>query len=281
MQENNQGAANFLDLWQQVVNELQAEERKKGCKKKKHKPLRVGDIVETNSGYAEVLEYINSNNVKIRFLATQYETLATAQNIRDGKVKDRFLESASGGFIGNTGVYTNGKYKPYYSNWKSMFARVRERENYKDVPISDDFQCFEVFESWYLERKSKYPEEITLSLDSDLIPYLTDSSKSYSAETCLLLPHSVNTSFTKTKESLDSFFTEKPKGIVKIGEQWLVLTRGDKSKFQEKDEAVAYATDLLISGFVDKFKEEVLPYLSLTDSLKVQNLECKLRSKYR
>lgn len=38
MQENNQGATNFLDLWQQVVNELQAEQPKEECKKKKHKP---------------------------------------------------------------------------------------------------------------------------------------------------------------------------------------------------------------------------------------------------
>jgi len=280
MQENNQGA-NFLDLWQQAVNEVQAETPKQNCKKKKHKPLSAGDIVETNSGYAEVLEYINSNNVKIRFIATQYETLATAQNIRDGKVKDRFLEQASGGFIGNTCSYVNGKLKPHYAIWKAMFARTRDRANYKEVPISNDFQCFEVFDRWYVERETKYPETVTISLDSDLVPFLTDSPKSYSVETCLLMPHSVNTSFTKTKESLDSFSTEKPKGIVKISEQWLILTLNDRSLFDDKDEAIAYATDLLISSFVARFRKEVQPYLTKIDLAKVINLEQNLRLKYR
>ncbi|AEV25178.1 hypothetical protein Dsui_0770 [Azospira oryzae PS] len=277
-QENNQGGC-LLDLWQQALNEVEAETTK--ASRKKHPRLQAGEIVETSNGYAEVVEYINANNVKIRFIATQYETLATAQNIRDGRVKDRFLEQASGGHIGNTCTYQNGHIKPGYPVWKAMFSRVKERENYKEVQISDAFQCFEVFERWYLERQSEYPASITLALDSDLIPFLTDSPKSYSAETCLLLPHSVNTSFTKTKESLDSFSTDKPKGIVNIGEKWLVLTRGDKSEFEDRGDAIAYATDLLISGFMDKFKEEVLPYLSETDSKKVENLEGKLRLKYR
>ncbi len=277
-QENNQGG-NLLDLWQQALNEVEAETTK--ASRKKHPRLQAGEIVETSNGYAEVVEYINSNNVKIRFIATRYETLATAQNIRDGKVKDRFLEQATGGFIGNTSAYLNGKLKLEYAIWKAMFHRTRERDNYKDVPVSADFQCFEFFERWYLERKSKYLEAAKLALDSDLIPYLTDSAKSYSAETCLLLPHSVNTSFTKMKESLDSFSTEKPKGIVKIGEQWLALTLGDKSKFEYKDEAIAYATDLLISTFMKKFKVEALPFLRETDSKKVQSLEQKLRMNYR
>ena len=276
-QENNQGG-NLLDLWQQAVNEVEAETTK--ASRKKHPRLKAGGIVETSNGYAEVLEYINSNNVKIRFIATSYETLATAQNIRDGKVKDRFLEQATGGYIGNASAYLNGKLKLEYAIWKAMFARVMERENYKNVYIGEDFQCFEVFERWYLERKAKYPEAAKLALDSDLVPFLTDSTKSYSAETCLLLPHSVNTSFTKTKESLDSFSTERPKGIVKIGVQWIVLTLNDKSQFDAKDEAIAYATDLLISSFIFRFKEEVLPYLIEMDSAKVQNLEQKLRMKY-
>ncbi len=278
-QDNNQGDC-FLELWQQAVNEVEAE-TPKPSRKKKHRRFQVGDVLETHNGYVEVIEYINSNNVKIRFVATQFEMLATAQNIRDGKVKDRFLEQATGGYIGNTSACLNGEPKLEYAIWKAMFARVRERQNYKDVPIGDDFQCFEVFEKWYLERKSKYPKTVTLALDSDISPFLNGSPKSYSAETCLLLPHSVNTSFTKTQESLDSFSTERPKGIVKIGEQWIVLTLNDKSQFNDKDEAIAYATDLLISGFMDKFKEEVLPYLNEIDSAKVRNLEQKLRHKYR
>lgn len=277
MQQENKGES-FLDLWQQVVSEVESETPKP--KRKKHKRIKDGEIVETNNGYAKVLEYINSNNVKIRFIATQYETVATAANIRDSKVKDRLLESASGGFLGNASVYINGKPKPYYANWKSMFARVRERENYKNVPISNDFQSFEVFESWYLERKSKYQETVPLALDSDLIPFVTDAPKSYSAETCLLLPHSVNTSFTKTKESLDSFRTEKPKGIYQIGGQWIVFTLNDKSQFEDKADAVAYATDLLISSFMMRFRDEVQPYLNEIDLAKVHNLEQKLRFEF-
>lgn len=277
MQQENKGES-FLNLWQQAVIEVEAETPKP--KRKKHKRYKAGDIVETNSGYAEVLEYISSNHVKVRFLATQYETLATAQNIRDGKVKDRFLEQATGGYIGKTSAYINGKLKPYYANWKSMFARVKERENYKEVLISDDFQCFEFFERWYLERKSKYPEEETLALDSDILPFLNGSPKLYSVATCLLLPHRVNTSFTKTKESLDSFRTDKPKGIVNVGKMWLVLTLNDKSQFEDKDEAIAYATDLLINSFMVRFREEVLPYLNQIDLANVRKLEQKLRFKY-
>ena len=57
----------------------------------------VGKVCKSlNSGDFKVLKYNDAYNVEIQFLKTGYETSATLHNIRNGEVKDPYLESVFG-----------------------------------------------------------------------------------------------------------------------------------------------------------------------------------------
>ena len=54
----------------------------------------VGKVFKSlNSGDFKVVKYNNKTNVVIQFLKTGYETSVRLTNIRNGKVKDRYLPS--------------------------------------------------------------------------------------------------------------------------------------------------------------------------------------------
>ena len=57
----------------------------------------VGKICKSNlSGDFKVLKYNDSVNVEIRFINTGYEMVARLGDIKNGKVKDPYLESVFG-----------------------------------------------------------------------------------------------------------------------------------------------------------------------------------------
>lgn len=69
--------------------------------------LTVGDIYKSDKyGDMEIVEYINATTVKVRFVCNNFETITTAQHIRNGTVHNRNYPTVHGvGFIGD------GKYK--------------------------------------------------------------------------------------------------------------------------------------------------------------------------
>lgn len=281
LQENE--VIHTLDLFAEALKEVEAEERnKKRRARKAINPLKKGDIVPTADGDAIIVEYVNASDVRLKFIATGFECSARASNIRKGMVKDRLRETEAGGWLGDTVGYIAGSTpKPSYSAWRSMLQRVQGNLNYKDVLIHPNWLCFETFEAWYTLRFALYPAEAKrLAVDSDIIPFIKGVNKAYRPDTGLLIPGCVNSSFTRTIESLNSFSTDKLKSISCFNETWTVLTLGDRAQFDDRACAIAYATDLLIGGFMQKFNTECLPYLSEIDRKSVENLEQILRQRY-
>lgn len=280
LQENE--VIHTLDLFAEALKEVEAEERKKKRKARKAiNPLKKGDIVPTADGDAIIVDYVKASDVRLKFIATGFECSARASNIRKKMVKDRLRQTELGGWLGDTVGYSNGVKKLGYAAWQSMQQRVEERPNYKGVLINQDWLCFETFEEWYNKRLALYPADAKrLSVESDILPFIKGISKAYGPDTCILIPGCVNTSFTKMKESLDSFGTDKLKSISCFNESWTVLTLGDRTQFDDRACAIAYATDLLIGSFMQKFNTECLPYLSEIDRKSVENLEKILRQRY-
>lgn len=87
-------------------------------------------------------------------------------------------------------IYDGEKSIPSYETWKGMLKRCysdkyQHREYYKDCTVHRDWLSFAAFHDWYLEQNA--PAD--WHLDKDL---LQQGNKIYSAETCVLVPHSLN-----------------------------------------------------------------------------------------
>lgn len=160
--------------------------------------MKVGDVYRTNNfGYLKVIQYVDSSNVVIEFVATGSQRIAKAKNIRSGEVKDLMMPSVQGvGYIG-VGVYT--KRSDSYTTWGNMLKRCYSQEyldkypTYRGCSVSDDWHNFQVFARWY---ESTYRDNYELEKD-----LLVIGNRVYSADTCVFVPRSVNIFITDNSAS--------------------------------------------------------------------------------
>ncbi len=95
---------------------------------------------------------------------------------------------------------------PYYQLWSSMFSRCyskkmqKRTDAYIDCKVCDEWFKFSSFKNWILSQK-QHSEwlngKTNFELDKDI---LCCGNKIYSPETCVLVPHNINTLFTQRKE---------------------------------------------------------------------------------
>ena len=118
--------------------------------------LREGEIFKTNScGDLVVTKYVSCDHVHVRFLKTQYETVATSGNIKLGTVKDRFLPSVHGvGVVGDEVARVRNVMVKEYVLWQSMLKRcccVKTKNTsptYIGCSVSDGFKYYPFFKDW-------------------------------------------------------------------------------------------------------------------------------------
>ena len=87
---------------------------------------KVGEIFSSKfCGDFVVLSYINTANVRVRFLDTGYETVTRSCQVKSGQVKDRSLPTVHGvGVIGDRySCWDGSKIRKEYDLWSSMLAR--------------------------------------------------------------------------------------------------------------------------------------------------------------
>ena len=72
-----------------------------------NKEQHIGKIYSSkNYGSFIITDYDGCNRVTIRFLTTQYETVASLDNIRIGNVRDKLVPSVFGGVVGVESFYS-------------------------------------------------------------------------------------------------------------------------------------------------------------------------------
>lgn len=153
-----------------------------------HKTRFCGDL--------EIVEYSGAHNVKARFKSTATTKTVSAHQIRSGKVKDHNFPTSKGvGFIG-IGKYNAIENKKHYGLWRGVMERglsesfKAKNPTYKGCTVHPDWHNFQNFAKWYEEN---HPNDGgKWELDKDI---LTVGNKIYSPDTCLFLPHWIN-SFT-------------------------------------------------------------------------------------
>lgn len=95
-------------------------------KTREKKNMKRGDVYSTKKyGGSEIRVVLNANEVVVRFLDTDYFTLATKSNICSGGVKDLMKPSVCGvGYIGRGNILQlSPEAHKAYGKWRGMISR--------------------------------------------------------------------------------------------------------------------------------------------------------------
>ena len=171
--------------------------------KQYYKDFYEGNSFESlSSGTFEVIEYVDSGNVKIRFLDGT-ETFVSSGNLRKGRVKNPNKINKLYGVAECDVVVNRSDEEGYkaYTLYRSLITRVYDEkfllrnENYKDVSVCDTCLQFSNFKSDVFKMKG-FDKSISdkWELDKDL---LSEGNKVYSPETCCFVPPEINSLLVK------------------------------------------------------------------------------------
>ena len=161
-------------------------------------------LYESGGGKFKIISYKDSKNVHIKFIGTGFETVARLDNIRNGKVKDRYLPSVYGvGIVGTKySISEGGVHTKEYGLWKNMLRRCysdtykKKYPTYEGCKCSENFKSYEYFYEW-CHNQIGFGNE-GFELDKDL---LVKGNKVYSEDSCIFIPTEINTLLVKREAS--------------------------------------------------------------------------------
>lgn len=175
-------------------------ERRRLENKVKYEGLRF----ETANGMCEVVEYVNNESVKVRFVETGYEKDVWLKSVKTGNVRDCTAPTIYGvGVVGETNLKTKGNDAKEYILWKNMLKRCYDFNSKKDFPsyssatTTESFRYFVKFVYWCNKQvgfNEKDDKGRSFHLDKDI---LIKGNKMYSEDTCCFVPPEINGLFTK------------------------------------------------------------------------------------
>ena len=165
---------------------------------------RTGETRLNNFGSETVIvEYRISKDMDVYFPEYDYIFKGAAyQNFKNGEIKCPYEKRCYGhGFIGEGKHKTkeNGKDTKSYRAWYNMLKRCydpkyhEKRPSYKGCTVDKEWLNFQNFAKWFDENYYEIEGEI-MALDKDI---LVKGNKIYSADTCVFVPHNINSLFTK------------------------------------------------------------------------------------
>jgi hypothetical protein len=166
--------------------------------------VRVGVTgVNTYGSVMEIIEYNSTSDIWVKFISGN-SIHTTWQAFIKGNVKNPYDKTVYGiGYLGE------GKYKSsrdvlkgkQYIYWRSMMKRCysekynKQNKSYRDVTVCEEWHNFQNFAKWFDENFYEIDREV-MCLDKDI---LVKSNKVYSPETCVFVPHHINTLFIKNE----------------------------------------------------------------------------------
>ncbi len=144
-----------------------------------------------------ITRYQNVHDIDVTFEDGAIEEHTRYRYFKNGSIVNYNIPSYLG--VGYRGY---GKYKTRKNNikteeyikWGSMLTRcysekLKQRENYIDCFVCDEWLNFQNFAEWYNTNLYYVPDVDTLDLDKDI---KIKGNKVYSSETCLLIPKRLN-----------------------------------------------------------------------------------------
>lgn len=155
----------------------------------------------------KIIEYIDNRNIVVEFQDEYKAKVKTSYgNFKLGSVRNPYHPSIYG--IGITGckyptkTETNDRPTKEYSIWRSILERsfvekIKEKQpTYEDVTCCDEWLNFENLYEWLHSQPNfdKWKNGQRWAVDKDI---LIKGNKTYSPETCCLVPINVNCLFLK------------------------------------------------------------------------------------
>ena len=171
---------------------------------------RLGKVLYNKFGSKmEIIEYNSSPNITVKF-ENGYITHSSYRDFIRGGLTSPYDKTVCGhGYLGE-GKYKasdeNKKRTKQYMHWQEMLRRCYDLRLHKRYPtyigctVCDEWLNFQVFGEWYDNNiyELKNVDKKELNLDKDI---LIKHNKHYSPETCVFVPKSINTLFTKCNAS--------------------------------------------------------------------------------
>lgn len=221
---------------------------------------RFGEEKYNNQGcLMRIVEYNNASNIIVEFQDKHKFKIKTEySNFKRGNVKNPYYPSVYGvGIIGDwyqKYYLTNMK---EYKIWSSILQRCfdskakEKRQNYKDTTCCTEWLYFKNFYEWLHSQENfyKWINGNKLDIDKDI---LIKGNNIYSPETCLLIPHSVNSLFTKSNKARGSL----PLGVVKHGNRYQASSQNMLTN--KREHLGTFDTPELVFNAYKKYKENLI-----------------------
>ena len=185
---------------------------------------RLGEENLNNQGcLMKIINYNNARDIIVEF-QDEYKAKVKTEygNYKKGNVKNPYYPSVYGvGIIGEKHQICNLSCTKEYKIWCSMLQRCFDEKTkekwfvYNDAICCEEWLLFENFYNWLHEQDNfkQWIDGEKWDIDKDI---LIKGNKIYSPETCLLIPHNINSLFTKSNKIRGEY----PIGVVKHGEKY-------------------------------------------------------------
>ena len=189
-----------------------------------------GKVFKTNNyGNVEVIEYLDSYNITVKFLNTGSVKTTTSSALKTGILKDSEVHDTHKHGIMDIpkSVGRGDKCDPLYRTWNGMMQRCynpKHKESnttYEDCVSSETFRYFSKFKSWYYSQIGC--DQVGWNLDKDI---LVKGNKVYSEATCCIVPVEINCAVTNNKKVRG----ELPQGVI-----WNSTKTRYRARIQRKD----------------------------------------------
>ena len=176
--------------------------------KESKKDERIGEERLNNQGcLMRIVEYNNASDIIVEF-QDEYKTRIHTRysEFASGSIKNPYYKSVYGvGMVGEKYPIwiDNAKVCKEYNTWKNMLHRCfdsrekKKRPTYQDATCCKEWLLYENFYEW-LHSQDNFDKWLIGNkwcLDKDI---LVKGNKTYSPETCCLVPNRINVLFTKS-----------------------------------------------------------------------------------
>jgi len=146
-----------------------------------------------------IIKYRSYQSIDIEFDDNTITKNKSYDSFKSGKVKNYNHPSVYGvGYIGN-GKYDIQKHIGAYNTWYSMMKRCyslnyqKDKPSYIDCEVCEEWHNFQNFANWYELNYYELDDE-KMHLDKDI---LVKGNRTYSPDTCIFAPESINGIFKK------------------------------------------------------------------------------------
>ena len=229
---------------------------------------RTGEVGYNNGEKMVIVRYGNANDIDVRFEDGTIVEHRTYGAFKRGSIKNPMRPSVWG--IGCIGVGEfkstdeNGKNTRCYSTWEHMYERCydpryhEKQPTYKNCKVCKEWNNYQVYAKWHNENYYEVGNE-KMTLDKDI---LCKGNKVYSADTCIFVPVSINSLFTKCNKRRGGC----PIGVSKKGDKYVAQLKKGNGKpiylgrYDTVEEAfLAYKTakEQYIKEVAEEYKQKI------------------------